>query len=110
MSSPARSGRAPSFREATTGGGRRDRADTIHEARTSDRPSQLRARLVMLLRLTLVLALIATVSTASAQDAKTNEPPKAPDGWKLFTAKDRGYQFLAPAEVKRHGTRSPTFK
>jgi len=64
----------------------------------------------MFLRLTLALALVATVATVRAQDAKTNEPPKAPDGWKLLTAKDRSYQFLAPTEVKRHGTRSPTFK
>lgn len=65
-----------------------------------------------LLRHSLVLALIATAAAARAQDAKgtAHEPPKAPEGWKYFTAKDRGYRFLAPTEVKRRGTRSPTFK
>jgi len=61
------------------------------------------------LRLSLVLALFATVAVRG-QNPKDSEPPKAPEGWKTFTAKDRGYQFFVPAEVKRHGTRSPTFK
>jgi hypothetical protein len=64
---------------------------------------------VKLLPLSLVLALFAAVAVRG-QDPKGNEPPKAPEGWKTFTAKDRSYQFLAPADVKRHGMRSPTFK
>ena len=61
------------------------------------------------LRLSLALALFAAVAVRG-QDPKGNEPPKAPEGWKTFTAKDRGYQFHIPADFKRHGTRSPTFK
>jgi hypothetical protein len=66
---------------------------------------------VKFLRLSLVLALVVTVAAARAQDAKGtgNEPPKAPDGWKYFTARDRSYRFLVPDDGK-HGTRDRTFK
>jgi hypothetical protein len=56
--------------------------------------------------------LAVSVAVAGAQDPKDTpkDKPEAPAGWKYVDSKDGSYQFLFPAETKRAGTRTRTFR